>query len=88
MSTFPFHVISLVFNITSLAGGKAAAVVCSAEDGDKIVRIALERFGAVHVLVANAGVIRDKSFLAMTKQDWDLVLAVHLRYTLVVFNLS
>ena len=73
--------------IMFLAGGKAAAVICSAEDGDKIVQVALEKFGAVHVLVANAGVIRDKSFLAMTEQEWDLVLAVHLRYTLVVFSL-
>ena len=37
------------------------------------------------MLVANAGIIRDKSFQAMTEQEWDLVLAVHLRYTLVCF---
>jgi multifunctional beta-oxidation protein len=74
--------------IMFLAGGNAAAAICSAEDGDKIVQVALEKFGAVHVLVANAGVIRDKSFQAMTEQEWDLVLAIHLRYTLVVFSLS
>ena len=33
------------------------------------------------MLVANAGIIRDKSFQAMTEQEWDLVLAVHLRYS-------
>ena len=77
-----------IFRITFLAGGKAAAVICSAEDGDKIVQAALEKFGGVHVLVANAGIIRDKSFQAMTEQEWDLVLAVHLRYVLVVFFLS
>jgi multifunctional beta-oxidation protein len=69
-----------IFLITFLAGGKAVAAICSVEDGDKIVQVALEKFGAVHVLVANAGVIRDKSFQAMTEQDWDLVIAVHLRY--------
>ncbi|KAK0223168.1 multifunctional beta-oxidation protein [Armillaria fumosa] len=63
------------------AGGKAIAVVCSAEDGDAIVKVALEKFGGVHVLVANAGVLRDKSFQAMAEQEWDLVLAVHLRGT-------
>lgn len=63
------------------AGGKAAAAVCSAEDGDQIVQIALEKFGGIHVLVANAGIIRDKSFQAMMEQEWDLVLAVHLRGT-------
>jgi len=63
------------------AGGKAVAAVCSVEDADKIVKIALEKFGSVHVLVANAGILRDKSFVALTEQEWDLVLAVHLRGT-------
>ncbi|KAF8920265.1 multifunctional beta-oxidation protein [Mucidula mucida] len=57
------------------AGGKAAAAICSAEDGDAIVKVALEKFGAVHILVANAGILRDKSFTAMSEQEWDLVLA-------------
>ncbi|KIK10140.1 hypothetical protein K443DRAFT_126912 [Laccaria amethystina LaAM-08-1] len=61
------------------AEGKAVAAVCSAEDGDKIVQIAVKKFGGVHVLVANAGILRDKSFQAMTEQEWDIVLAVHLR---------
>jgi multifunctional beta-oxidation protein len=38
------------------------------------------KFGGVHVLVANAGILRDKSFLAMTEKEWDDVLAVHLRF--------
>ncbi|KAF8899950.1 multifunctional beta-oxidation protein [Gymnopilus junonius] len=63
------------------AGGKAVAAVCSVEDADKIVQIALEKFGGVHVLIANAGILRDKSFLSMTEEEWDLVLAVHLRGT-------
>ncbi|KAJ2922422.1 hypothetical protein H1R20_g14685, partial [Candolleomyces eurysporus] len=63
------------------AGGKAAAAICSAEDGDKIVAVALEKFGGVHVLVANAGILRDKSFQSMTKPEWDIVLQVHLRST-------
>ena len=32
-----------------------------------------------HILVANAGILRDKSFSAMSEQEWDAVLAVHLR---------
>ncbi|KAJ7284922.1 peroxisomal hydratase-dehydrogenase-epimerase [Mycena rebaudengoi] len=63
------------------AGGKAVAAVCSAEDGDSIVKTALSKFGSVHVLIANAGILRDKSFLAMTDQEWDIVLAIHLRAT-------
>lgn len=61
--------------------GKAIPAVFSVEDGDKIAQLALEKFGAVHVLVANAGVLRDKSFQAMSEQEWDLVVAVHLRGT-------
>jgi len=63
------------------AGGKAVPAVCSAEDGEAIVKAALDAFGGVHILVANAGVLRDRSFTAITEQDWDLVMAVHLRGT-------
>ena len=62
-----------------IAGGKAAAAIASAEDGEAIVKVALEKFGGVHVLVANAGILRDKSFVAMTEKEWDDVIAVHLR---------
>ncbi|KAF8557431.1 NAD(P)-binding protein [Imleria badia] len=64
-----------------VVGGKAAPVICSAEDGDKIVKAAMDAFGSVHVLVANAGILRDRSFAAMSEQEWDLVMAVHLRGT-------
>ncbi|KAI0316562.1 peroxisomal hydratase-dehydrogenase-epimerase [Amylostereum chailletii] len=63
------------------AGGKAVAAVCSAEDGEGIVKAALDAFGGVHILVANAGILRDKSFTAMSEAEWDAVLAVHLRGT-------
>ena len=59
--------------------------VCSAEDGDALVKAALDAFGGVHILVANAGILRDKSFTAMTDQEWDAVIAVHLRYFPVIF---
>ena len=55
------------------------AAICSAEDGDAIVKVAMEKFGGVHVLIANAGILRDKSFMAMTEQEWDIVMAIHLR---------
>jgi multifunctional beta-oxidation protein len=62
-------------------GGKAAAVIGSAEDGEALVKAALDKFGSVHIFIANAGILRDKSFQAMTEQDWDQVMAVHLRGT-------
>jgi multifunctional beta-oxidation protein len=61
-----------------IVGGRAATAVCSAEDGDTIIKAALDKFGSIHVLVANAGILRDKSFLAMTEAEWDLVMNVHL----------
>jgi multifunctional beta-oxidation protein len=64
------------------AGGKAIAAVCSAEDGEAIVKAAVDAFGGeIHVLIANAGVLRDRSFAAMTEQEWDIIMAVHLRGT-------
>lgn len=64
------------------AGGKAVAAIASAENGDAIVKIALDTFGGVHVLVANAGNLRDKSFSAMSEKEWDDVIAVHLRFVI------
>ncbi|KAI0822455.1 multifunctional beta-oxidation protein [Trametes gibbosa] len=63
------------------AGGKAVAAVASAEDGEGIVKAALDTFGSVHVLVANAGVARPSAFEKLSEKDWDDVLAVHLRAT-------
>jgi NAD(P)-dependent dehydrogenase (short-subunit alcohol dehydrogenase family) len=77
--SFSFDIPSLTRAFT--AGGKAVPAVCSAEDGEAIVKTALDAFGGVHVLVANAGVLRDRSFTAMSEQEWDLVVAVHLRGT-------
>ncbi|KAH9014309.1 peroxisomal hydratase-dehydrogenase-epimerase [Lactarius pseudohatsudake] len=57
------------------AGGSAVTAVCSAEDGENIVKVALERFGAIHVLIANAGILRDKSFTAINESEWDQVIA-------------
>jgi NAD(P)-dependent dehydrogenase (short-subunit alcohol dehydrogenase family) len=36
-------------------------------------------FGEVHVLVNNAGVLRDRMFLSLTEEDWDTVMLVHLK---------
>ena len=44
-----------------------------------IVKSALDAFGTVHILIANAGILRDKSFGNMDEVMWDQVMAVHLR---------
>ncbi|KAI0368737.1 multifunctional beta-oxidation protein [Pilatotrama ljubarskyi] len=70
-----------VVDAITKAGGKAVAAVASAEDGEAIVKAALDTFGSVHVLVANAGVVRPSAFEKLSEKDWDEVLAVHLRAT-------
>lgn len=55
--------------------------MCSAEEGDAIVKAGLDAFGTIDVLVANAGILRDKSFQNMDEKMWDQVIAVHLRGT-------
>ena len=63
-------------------GGQAVAnydSVASMEGGRNIVNTAIEAFGTVDILINNAGILRDKSFLKMTEEDWDLVMNVHLK---------
>ncbi|RFA09100.1 dehydrogenase [Subtercola boreus] len=66
------------------AGGSATAVVApvgTAEVAAKLVARAVEAFGRLDILVTNAGVLRDKSILKMTDDDFDTVIGVHLRGT-------
>jgi NAD(P)-dependent dehydrogenase (short-subunit alcohol dehydrogenase family) len=66
------------------AGGRAIASVGAvgpAETADKLVADAVVAFGRLDVLVANAGVLRDKVLWKMSDDDFDLVVATHLRGT-------
>ncbi|KAI1179422.1 hypothetical protein F4777DRAFT_534230 [Nemania sp. FL0916] len=62
-------------------GGKAAGVKASSEDGDKVVKGALDAFGRLDIVVNNAGILRDKAFANMDDSLWDPVMSVHLRGT-------
>lgn len=64
------------------AGGQAVANsddVTSAAGADAMIRQAVEEFGALHVLVNNAGILRDRTIINMTDGEWDDVIRVHLR---------
>jgi NAD(P)-dependent dehydrogenase (short-subunit alcohol dehydrogenase family) len=63
------------------AGGTAVANGASVTDADQVgelVARAKERWGGVHILINNAGILRDKSFAKMTMEDFRLVVEVHL----------
>jgi NAD(P)-dependent dehydrogenase (short-subunit alcohol dehydrogenase family) len=64
------------------AGGEAVANhddVADWEGARRIFHTALDRFGDLHVVVNNAGILRDRSIVSMTEADWDVTLRVHLR---------
>lgn len=63
------------------AGGEAVANydnVATAKGGENIVQAALDAFGGIDILINNAGILRDKSFLKMAPESWQAVLDVHL----------
>ncbi|CAG9795723.1 unnamed protein product [Diatraea saccharalis] len=60
-------------------GGVAVADYNSVVNGEKIIKTAIDNFGRIDILINNAGILRDKSFLKLSEQDWDLVHAVHLK---------
>jgi len=64
------------------AGGEAVAStddVTSADGAQRVIRQAIDEFGALHVLVNNAGILRDRTIVNMTDGEWDDVVRVHLR---------
>jgi NAD(P)-dependent dehydrogenase (short-subunit alcohol dehydrogenase family) len=66
------------------AGGSAVANgqnIAMAEGAASIVKSAIDAFGRADVLVNNAGILRDKSFLKMEEAMFDSVMAVHVRGT-------
>ena len=71
----------VVAEITS-GGGRAVANtdnVADWEGGRRLIESALEAFGDLHVLVNNAGILRDRALVNMTEDEWDDVISVHLK---------
>jgi 3-oxoacyl-[acyl-carrier protein] reductase len=66
------------------AGGQAVAsyaAIGSVSSAEALLTTALESFGSVDVLVNNAGLPRDRMLHKMSEEDWDRVIAVHLKGT-------
>jgi len=64
------------------AGGRAVAnfdSVTTMEGGENIVNTALDNFRRLDIVVNNAGILRDRMIMNMTEEEWDAVVAVHLK---------
>jgi NAD(P)-dependent dehydrogenase (short-subunit alcohol dehydrogenase family) len=63
-------------------GGKAAAHFGDVSDfrqAGELIRFAVETFGDLHVLVNNAGILRDRMIFNMSEEEFDAVIRVHLK---------
>lgn len=76
----------VVAEIISFGGNAVANVgdVADKSDANEMVQQALASFGRLDILVNNAGILRDRSLVNMTEDDWDTVLRVHLRGTFMM----
>lgn len=64
------------------AGGQAVANadnIATAKGGENLVQTAADSFGRLDVLVNCAGILRDRMIFNMTEEEWDAVVAVHLK---------
>jgi NAD(P)-dependent dehydrogenase (short-subunit alcohol dehydrogenase family) len=74
-----------------VAGGKRAIAdsgdITSMAGAQGIIDAALRHFDEVHVLVNNAGILRDRMFISLSEEDWDEVMRVHLKGHFCLANL-
>ena len=80
-------VAELVVSEIREAGGTAVACtesVATMSGGEKIVQTAVDNFGRLDIVVTCAGILRDRMIFNMTEEEWDDVIAVHLKGTFTV----
>ncbi len=73
-----------VVNEIIAMGGEAVSNgddISSWEGAQRLINTAVESFGDLHVVVNNAGILRDRMLTNMTEEEWDAVIKVHLKGT-------
>jgi NAD(P)-dependent dehydrogenase (short-subunit alcohol dehydrogenase family) len=71
-----------VVNDIVAEGGQAVASYADVSDftaAEEMIQRAVDRYGGLDVLVLNAGILRDRMLVNMTEDEWDAVIAVHLK---------
>jgi NAD(P)-dependent dehydrogenase (short-subunit alcohol dehydrogenase family) len=71
------------------AGGEAVAVaddISTMEAGQRLVDVAVDRYGRIDGVVAVAGILRERMLFNMTEDEWDAVIATHLKGHFTVFR--
>ena len=71
-----------VVNEIKAIGGEAVAnydTVATVKGGENIFKTATNSFNTVDILVNNAGILRDKTLYNMEEDEWDAIMAVHLK---------
>src|SRR6478752_5245909 len=77
-------VVQQVADEITAAGGEAVVNTDSAsswEGAQRLVNQAVETYGDLHVVINNAGILRDRVLVNMTEDEWDAVIDVHLKGT-------
>ncbi|WP_405742788.1 SDR family oxidoreductase [Streptomyces sp. NBC_01525] len=83
------EVAAAVVEEIAAAGGEAVAVaddVATMAGGQRIVDTALERYGRLDGVVCVAGILRERMLFNMTEEEWDPVVATHLKGTFTLFR--
>ena len=71
------------------AGGEAIALaddISKMEAGERLIGTAVERFGRIDGVVAVAGILRERMLFNMSEDEWDAVIATHLKGHFTVFR--
>lgn len=70
-----------VVNEIKKAGGEAVGAKFDVADGDANVKVAIDNYGRIDIVVNNAGILRDKAFTNMDDKLWNAVMDTHTRGT-------